>query len=1018
MVRASALLLASIFFALPAWAAKRVTVAELEQTLDAMHAKSDTDLAWQIAGLELTERLTTKTLARIQNEAPGDKSRAALLALADQSAVLEPPAAEWPLKAAPDIAEQRRIMTLVVDYVHDAVPKLPNFFSTRETTRYEDTPQVETLMGLVPYHPLHFVDRTDSTVLYRNGREVVEAAAARGKSVQPIGAGLTTWGVFGPMLSNVLLDAARSKLMWGHWEQGTAELEAVFNFTVAKEQSHYEVNYCCIASQSATEVAHLQPFKQLVGYHGELAVDPKSGTVSRIIVIADLKPTDPVVKAAIAVEYGPVMIAGTKYVCPVRNVSDTVAQSLQRDPRYAFALARQIQPLMTSVNAVAFENYHVFRSDTRVLTPAEAALAEAEAPPAQPATSADDSQHVVATAATPATAASVANPVDAVPPATQPIAPTVETPELTVAANATLIDTPPQTPLSMGHEFTLRTTSRSVDVTVIAYDKKSNPVTDLKPEDLEIYDNGRRQEIKYFGRGGIPSSSTAVPFRSEATLPGDAPFTNRPIGANHASITTTANTTIFLIDASNVAFGDLTYARSEMLRFLKTLQSDERVALYIMKSYAFQILLEPTTDHAAISSALMKWTPSAQDLARAQDEEQRNRQQVDFVHSLSDMTQLNGNGNTVPETLTSGTNFSATLRPIDPALLSMGSNPGRDALSLILGISRHLAAIPGHKMLVWIASDNVLADWTNQAAPKQEQGSQFIDSFALQAQETLNESHVSIYPVNASQLEAGGIGADLRERNAVPVGMTSRSEALEVLGDAAPGMKPGRITAQMQQDLHPIAGIYRELAAATGGRALRRAGDIATELKQIVADGRAAYQMSFSPDSSADDQYHLITVKLATRRNLSLRYRTGYLYAREPDSLKDRFRQAIWQPGDAAEIGLAATPQLDSQPASIKLQIAGTDLELKSIGERWTDELDVFLVQRNDTTHQIKVTGQSLRMGLKAETYQELMHDGIPFDVALPPNESSDSIRVIVIDKNSGRMGSVTLPSATLKRPS
>ena len=34
---------------------------------------------------------------------------------------------------------------------------------------------------------------------------------------------------------------------------------------------------------------------------------------------------------------------------------------------------------------------------------------------------------------------------------------------------------------------------------MVAYDKKGNPVTDLKPEEFEIYDNGRRQEIRFFG---------------------------------------------------------------------------------------------------------------------------------------------------------------------------------------------------------------------------------------------------------------------------------------------------------------------------------------------------------------------------------------------------------------------------------------------------------------------------------------------------------------------------------------
>ena len=241
-----------------------------------------------------------------------------------------------------------------------------------------------------------------------------------------------------------------------------------------------------------------------------------------------------------------------------------------------------------------------------------------------------------------------------------------------------------------------------------------------------------------------------------------------------------------MMDAGNLALGDLTYAREEMLRFLKTVPAEERVGLYVMKSYGFQVLLEPTTDHALLAATLTRWMPSAQDLARAQDEEQRNRQQFDWVHSGSDLSYVNGNESTDPERYTSGTDgVSASAQPTDARLLKLGSNPERDALFVLEGVARHLTSVPGHKSLVWIASDNVLADWTSQAAAKEDQGSDFIHSIALRTQETLNDAHVSIYPLDASQLEAGGIAADIGTRNVLVVGKSDRDMSL--VGDTAPG---------------------------------------------------------------------------------------------------------------------------------------------------------------------------------------------------------------------------------------
>ena len=78
--------------ALPAFAAKRVTVEKLEQVLDESRHTTDAKLAQQIYELELTERLIESRLTRLETDLPGPLAREALIAVADASAFLDLPA--------------------------------------------------------------------------------------------------------------------------------------------------------------------------------------------------------------------------------------------------------------------------------------------------------------------------------------------------------------------------------------------------------------------------------------------------------------------------------------------------------------------------------------------------------------------------------------------------------------------------------------------------------------------------------------------------------------------------------------------------------------------------------------------------------------------------------------------------------------------------------------------------------------------------------------------------------------
>jgi len=202
------------------------------------------------------------------------------------------------------------------------------------------------------------------------------------------------------------------------------------------------------------------------------------------------------------------------------------------------------------------------------------------------------------------------------------------------------------------------------------------------------------------------------------------------------------------------------------------------------------------------------------------------------------------------------------------------------------------------------------------------------------------------------------------------------------------------------------------VADATGGRVFRRSNDLVTELNGVVADGRATYLLGFAPGQAADDKYHLLTVKVVGRKDVTLRYRTGYVYKKEPGTIKDRFRAAVWEPADVSDIAVSANPAAEKE--TLKLNIAASDLAIAQTGDLWTDKLDIFLVQRDDAGLHAQVTGQTMNLRLKPATYQKYLQEGIPFDQLVGVRPATGSVRILVVDENSGRMGSITMPAVVI----
>ena len=467
-----------------------------------------------------------------------------------------------------------------------------------------------------------------------------------------------------------------------HWEQASTGIVAVYRYSVPRAASHYAVSYCCLREtpiavlrqsggrRDATMVmpnqpgATIKPFTETPAYHGSLSIDPATGAILRITLEAELSGGDPLLRAATVVEYGPVVIGANAYVCPVRSLAFSMEESSGNGAAgdAGPSTNRAARPPTLLLNETSFTHYHRLGASVRVLAdgsdvpaspPAAKVPAESNSATGSPSpsaapisTSVDLNPPIAPPAIGPSSAAPAPPPLDAEAPAVlaaaaqPPAAPYL--PEISLSAANGVPDEPVNAAQPGDSNFQLKLSSRLVDVGIVAYDKKGHPVKDLKAEDFEVYDNGKKQDVRFFNEFAsaaappVADAAASRTFSNHAAETGDAPAAD-------------AGATVLLIDESHIAWPDMSHARQEILKFLGTVPPGERVGLYTMTPVGFRLLQEITTDHAALIARLQKWMPTAQSALLAQDEETRNRQSFNEVHSTADLNSVNGNEVDVPD---------------------------------------------------------------------------------------------------------------------------------------------------------------------------------------------------------------------------------------------------------------------------------------------------------------------------------------------------------------------------------
>lgn len=325
-------------------------------------AAEDSQLATQLYRVELTERLTPKTLERmVAKEKPGLETMRALEFLRDRSASLDPPQSEWVVLGSPDAESQKHALELARAYVSQSLQRLPNFFATRTTTSLASLPQLRGELVLPNAEEPRLEGTSVLEITFRDGKEYVAPTQTAGTVNVPADSGLASQGEFGPEAATVLMDLANQingTATFNHWEATPAGLAAVYRYSVAAGGSHYEVQYACKAKVA---------FHAFPGYHGSIAIRQATGAILRITVAADWNPKDPISHVTSAIEYGPVAIGDRAYICPLKSFA---TMAIEADVCARHGNARRLTKPEMMLNRTTFSDYHRLGS-TVTIVPAE-----------------------------------------------------------------------------------------------------------------------------------------------------------------------------------------------------------------------------------------------------------------------------------------------------------------------------------------------------------------------------------------------------------------------------------------------------------------------------------------------------------------------------------------------------------------------------------------------------------------------------------------------------------------------
>ncbi len=542
-----------------------------------------------------------------------------------------------------------------------------------------------------------------------------------------------------------------------------------------------------------------------------------------------------------------------------------------------------------------------------------------------------------------------------------------------------------ETKKSAEEDDVVKVTSNLVNLDVIVKDKKGKAITDLKPDDFTITENGVRQNIEFFD-----SALAAPEDAAKATALANTTVSSQPSGFPKSIIA-------LVLDEQTTEASNLKQVRDGTLKYVRERVSDNDSVALLSIAGGLQLLLPFTQDKTKLISAVEK--------AYGSSSTSKTSEKQDISENIANLRDQLSSGPTGPITTAAGGSAAAqamiSSRVLEQYIQfrsALSVQQTRPILAALAAICEGLRPIRGKKTLVMFSQGFVapqVLDWQVQST---------ID--------IANRANVAIYIIDSSGL-TGGTPQSGALVPASALSGISAATSQESRIRAGAGESVFDITRQeglnRQQDL-----LYR-ISEDTGGHFIKNTNDIGAGLERIDTDIRTRYTLAYrSTDPNFDGSFRKVKIEVR-RSEASVVARPGY-YAIPPSQVVPFSPEERSLLANFTKIQEQSTLPLSMELDSFKtkpgyylvplsFEIPPSALQFERKGDKERLQLDVLGVVRGAAEDKIlSRLGGTFDVQLTAPQYESILSDKIFYRQDMQLEAGTYTIDLVVKDRLSGKI--------------